>query len=73
MKPTRIDSQTYRIGNRVVFKTDPASRHRGEWRMGVPIDPEYPLDYGFVVGTVTYHRTLRDARRWAYLDARRAG
>jgi len=52
----KIETQTYRIGEYVVFK-----KEDGRWQMGRPIDDEEPL-FAFVQGTVTIHSTLRDAK-----------
>lgn len=61
----KIASQTYRIGERVVFKTG-----HGVWKMGVPLFADAPLD-GFVAGTVTLHSTLKAARRVALVEQHR--
>jgi len=64
MKMTRLASQTYRLGDYVIYKTE-----RGTWLMGQPLVADDPLG-GFVAGTVTRHTTLADARRYAAMMAR---
>ena len=67
MKPIKIASQTYRIGEYVAFKRDD-----GDWQVGLPLDQDYPMDEGFLAGTVSYHPTLRSARESVYFKMRRA-
>ncbi|MCP4900093.1 MAG: hypothetical protein GY906_24245 [bacterium] len=66
---TKIDSQTYQIGSFphrfVIFKTD-----TGDWKMGTPIDWNYPFEAGFLVGSVSYHRTLRNAKALFFAQRR---
>ncbi len=62
----KIDTQTYRLGNKVIFKTD-----RGDWQMGQPLEQEEPLEGGFIAGTVSHHAKLKDAKRLFHAERRR--
>ena len=61
----KIESQTYRIGQYVVFKTA-----HNEWKMGQPIDWIEPVGAGLIAGTVTHHDTLREAKNRLYRERR---
>ncbi len=64
-KLTKIETQTYRIATYIIFKME-----CGDWKMGRPVDWAEPIGAGLIAGSVSYHRTLRDAKNRFYRERR---